>query len=535
MPRWPAVVAATVAVLLCTRCSAARLDMGADISNFARIGRTERQDEALQRRQERKSEERRALLPSAGPGEAEEAPEGASRSWRRKAAQAGPGIAAAGAITEESFGHKVIDNVRDAIVAWKMSTLDRALRTLAKASKATRSVVALANPSSGGNQGKAFLSAMEKDFRWVTAVQLPPDDTSKQSIVQIIADGWGKKGTSMNAARLICAGGDGTIGWCLSIVVNLLLKLGGGSNGDNADVATALMLRRPGFAKFLPTFVMCPLGTGNDLSRSIGWGSAFPTLKEWMKTFKATSTFSYFDIWRARWHPGGQCKAEEDLINARLDPEGLMLMFLYASTGWDAVAAAKFARTSVEGSVGQWINKGKHIKNAGFTIKDVRRSDSGLRCPIGCTDPNPNVNEGGNFGMSNTPSMYSGSFPWGLLNKAKQNNTAWKQSKVYDKKLELFKTKEALFGQLSRLQAAPLGLSAHLTRVGQAAKVLLTWPANPGRLFQVDGEGGIKCDGAGGLLLVPGGQIRMLVGPFRKKHFQECTEGGASKNESPEA
>ncbi|KAL8129699.1 hypothetical protein V2J09_018854 [Rumex salicifolius] len=54
--------------------------------------------------------------------------------------------------------------------------------------------------------------------------------------------------------RIVVAGGDGTVGWALGSLGELY-KLG----------------REP-----LPPVAIIPLGTGNDLSRSFGWGGSFP-------------------------------------------------------------------------------------------------------------------------------------------------------------------------------------------------------------------------------------------------------------------
>lgn len=71
-------------------------------------------------------------------------------------------------------------------------------------------------------------------------------------------------------------------------------------------------------------------------------------------------------------------------------------------------------------------------------------------------------------------------------------------------------------------------------RFGQAGKIHLTWddageaPPLPkmgeskGCYFQIDGEGGIVCSGSGGLLINHGGQIRIAIGPFRKKRFADA-------------
>ncbi|GKB69103.1 diacylglycerol kinase 4-like protein [Tanacetum coccineum] len=64
--------------------------------------------------------------------------------------------------------------------------------------------------------------------------------------------------------RIVVAGGDGTVGWVL------------GCLGD---------LHKAGRDPVPPTAIV-PLGTGNDLSRSFGWGGSFPF--NWKAAIKRT-------------------------------------------------------------------------------------------------------------------------------------------------------------------------------------------------------------------------------------------------------
>ena len=98
-------------------------------------------------------------------------------------------------------------------------------------------LVVIGNRKSGNNDGAAILAA----FRSL----LNPGQISDLSEVKVEASlEWVKK-LAKNAVTVV-AGGDGTIGW----ILNTMEKL---------DVSSPL--------------VLLPLGTGNDLARSLGYGS----------------------------------------------------------------------------------------------------------------------------------------------------------------------------------------------------------------------------------------------------------------------
>lgn len=441
------------------------------------------------------------------------------------------------ASAEPVFGDREIKRISALVSKFDPVKADKAFRKLAKTNNGTAAACALANPSSGGNKGKTLLSLLGENYPTIPALPLPVKGDDKERLLQVIADGWGQKGSAMNHARVICGGGDGTGSWCLSTIGNLILKAGGASDGDDLDLAMAIVVGDRNFIKFLPIIVMFPLGTGNDLSRSIGWGSGFPQgegrdeaakeksgLRKWMSTFNSSTEVTRFDVWRVQFSSGAKCEAKDEIVAGKIKAEGTFLMFLYMSTGWDAVAAAKFKRTAREGSLGQMINKGKHAKNSASQIPVLSNlRESGIRCPVGCALVDPQVTYGGNIGISNTPSMYSGGFPWGHP----QGKDGYKDARVFDKLVEITKSNGPVHGgvtsQAVKASTGPI-IKTNEPRVGQAEKVIITFEARKERFFQYDGEGGIQCDGAGAVKVTHGGQLRMLVGPFRKPYFTRACE-----------
>ena len=93
------------------------------------------------------------------------------------------------------------------------------------------------NPGSGGRQGRATLLALRSLLSplRVVGLDLGTADEALQSF------------RTVGRFRVLVCGGDGTVGWVLSLLDSLHLE-------------------------YTPPVAVLPLGTGNDLARALGWG-----------------------------------------------------------------------------------------------------------------------------------------------------------------------------------------------------------------------------------------------------------------------
>jgi diacylglycerol kinase (ATP) len=101
-------------------------------------------------------------------------------------------------------------------------------------------VLVFLNPKSGGNQGAKLM----QKFQWLLNPRQVFDLTKggPQPAIELFR--------RTPRVKLLACGGDGTVGWLLSVL-------------DKVKVETQ------------PAVSVLPLGTGNDLSRSLGWGGGY--------------------------------------------------------------------------------------------------------------------------------------------------------------------------------------------------------------------------------------------------------------------
>lgn len=107
-------------------------------------------------------------------------------------------------------------------------------------------VLVLANTRSGNNMGEALLGEFRTVLNPVQVFDLSELTPSKAlQLCTLLPPG---------SVRVLVCGGDGTVGWVLDAIDTMKLK---------------------GLDQFMPRVTILPLGTGNDLSNTLGWGAGY--------------------------------------------------------------------------------------------------------------------------------------------------------------------------------------------------------------------------------------------------------------------
>ncbi|CAN9498370.1 unnamed protein product [Ophioblennius macclurei] len=162
------------------------------------------------------------------------------------------------------------------------------------------------NPKSGGNQGNKILQS----FMWYLNPRQVFD----------LSQGGPKEGLELyrkvHNLRVLACGGDGTVGWLLSCLDDL---------GLNPQPAVAVL----------------PLGTGNDLARTLNWGGGYtdePLCK--ILSHVEDGAIVQLDRWNLRVEPNQSAAAEPD--EQQTDKLPLDVFNNYFSLGFDAHVTLEF-------------------------------------------------------------------------------------------------------------------------------------------------------------------------------------------------
>ncbi|RXM34379.1 Diacylglycerol kinase zeta [Acipenser ruthenus] len=163
------------------------------------------------------------------------------------------------------------------------------------------------NPKSGGNQGAKIIQS----FMWYLNPRQVFD----------LSQGGPKEGLEMyrkvHNLRILACGGDGTVGWILSILDQLQL---------NPQPAVAVL----------------PLGTGNDLARTLNWGGGYtdePVSK--ILSHVEDGNVVQLDRWNLIVEPNLETNPD-DKDDASIDKLPLDVFNNYFSLGFDAHVTLEF-------------------------------------------------------------------------------------------------------------------------------------------------------------------------------------------------
>ncbi|XP_040186640.1 diacylglycerol kinase epsilon [Rana temporaria] len=107
-------------------------------------------------------------------------------------------------------------------------------------------LIILANTRSGNNMGEVLVGEFKSLLNPLQVFDL--SKTSPFKALQLCAV------LPPNSAKVLVCGGDGTVGWVLDAVDEMKIK---------------------GLESFVPQVAVLPLGTGNDLANTLGWGVGY--------------------------------------------------------------------------------------------------------------------------------------------------------------------------------------------------------------------------------------------------------------------
>ncbi|KAL5961706.1 Diacylglycerol kinase zeta, partial [Taenia solium] len=321
---------------------------------------------------------------------------------------------------------------------------------------ATCPLVVFINPKAGGNQGARLI----KKFQGL----LNPRQ------VFSLTEGGPRLGLELfgrlpNVRVLVC-GGDGTAGWILSEIDSLSLHP-------------------------TPPVAILPLGTGNDLARTLQWGPGYadePLTK--VLTSVEEGRVVLLDRWNIKSRPltPAESNLEDDIETSSLGGVGglqmsdklpLNVMNNYFSLGADAATALEF-HESREANPDRFNSRLKNkIFYAGVGGMDlIRRSWRDLSDYVTLECDGVNMNDKLKelrphvLLFLNIPKYSAGTDPWGHSSDPDQ------QQRIDDKKLEVI--------GLTTTTLATLQMGGHGDRICQCSEAhLITRKTIP---MQIDGE-----------------------------------------------
>lgn len=346
-------------------------------------------------------------------------------------------------------------------------------------------LIAFVNNGSGGNQGVSVLNLLKHHL-------------GDENVFDIKADKGPDRGLDLRASdpsfevRIIVAGGDGTFSW----------------------VANAVEKKNLTHCRLM----VIPLGSGNDMSRALGWGKKFPGLSkieqhmDWIQAAKPRK----LDVWRL-------AALEDETIPTHVDDDGIShgarpLVCNYLSLGADAFVELRFNQL-------RWKNPERYKSRLGNFKAHLLVGSKYM-----CGPPSKKIHVIDHIDtlhvddqliqipddlqaliFLNIPSYGAGTQPWGVLGGAKPADIC-KDRTIEDMYVDDHKFEVLGMRDLSQFGRIKL-LGTHGVRIaqGQRMRLKLKSDSTP---FQVDGEPWEQRGGE--VTLEPGNPIGVLEGPVWK-------------------
>lgn len=341
-------------------------------------------------------------------------------------------------------------------------------------------IIAFVNPGSGGNEGARVLEYLKNEL-------------GDENVFDIVADKGPLRGLEERASdasfevRVIIAGGDGTFSWVADFV-------------EKRNMSHVRL-------------IIIPLGSGNDMSRALGWGIKYSGMKKlslYTKHIQQARAHK-LDVWRLAAVNDGRIPMDDE---GGVSHGARPLMCNYLSLGADAYVTLKFNKL-------RWDNPDKYKSRIGNFRANVMVASKYV-----CGPPSRKIHVSDHIEtlliddepleippklqaliFLNIPSYGAGSQPWGMLGNTRPADVNNKRT-VGDMYVD-----DHLFEVIGLKSLTQFGwirtFGAHGLRLAQGKRMSMTLKTDS-TPFQVDGEPWEQLGGT--VSMEPGNRVGVLEG-----------------------